>query len=111
MSEFNQAHNPVYTFVFANADGSASVVASADPGRALVTGKSADALPATFKIPTLWGVARTAPYFHDNSAKTLEDVGVHYQRFFLAGSVLFNRPDLVMSDQERDDMLAYLRLL
>ena len=35
-----------------------------------------------FKIPTLWGVAQTAPYFHDNSAKTLEDVVKHYAKFF-----------------------------
>jgi hypothetical protein len=26
-----------------------------------------------FKVPTLWGVKHTAPYFHDNSAKNLDD--------------------------------------
>ena len=35
-----------------------------------------------FKISSLRGVARTAPYFHDNSAKTLEEVVKHYARFF-----------------------------
>jgi len=35
-----------------------------------------------FKIPTLWGVKDTAPYFHDNGAKTLRDAVAHYQRFF-----------------------------
>ena len=35
-----------------------------------------------FKIPPLWGVKDTAPYFHDNSAKTLEDVAEHYEFFF-----------------------------
>ena len=36
-----------------------------------------------FKISPLWGVKDTAPYFHDNSAKTLEDVAEHYRQFFL----------------------------
>lgn len=35
-----------------------------------------------FKIPTLWGVKDTAPYFHDNGAKTLRNAVAHYQRFF-----------------------------
>ena len=35
-----------------------------------------------FKIPTLWGVVDTAPYFHDSGAKTLRDAVAHYQRFF-----------------------------
>src|SRR4029079_872092 len=32
-----------------------------------------------FEIPTLYGISNTAPYFHDNSAATLEDVVRHYQ--------------------------------
>jgi len=35
-----------------------------------------------FKIPTLWGVKHTAPYFHDNSMKTLEEVAEHYAFYF-----------------------------
>jgi cytochrome c peroxidase len=27
-----------------------------------------------FDIPTLYGISKTAPYFHDNSGATLEDV-------------------------------------
>jgi hypothetical protein len=30
-----------------------------------------------FKIPTLWGVADTAPYFHDNGVKMLRDAVAH----------------------------------
>ena len=30
----------------------------------------------------LWGVKDTAPYFHNNGAKTLRDAVAHYQRFF-----------------------------
>ena len=75
VSELNEAGNPVHDFVFKNADGTTSHVVSPDPGRALITGKATgfEDLNA-FKIPTLWGVAETAPYFHDNSAKTLDDV-------------------------------------
>ena len=31
---------------------------------------------------TLWGVRNTAPYFHDGSAKTLDEVVEQYQFFF-----------------------------
>ena len=70
-----------------NPDGTQTVVWSPDPGRALITGRIDQPGPASdlnsFKIPTLWGVKNTAPYFHDNSAKTLADVAAHYARFFL----------------------------
>lgn len=43
----------------------------ADRGRYLVTRDPAD--EHVFKVPSLRNVALTAPYFHDGSAKTLED--------------------------------------
>jgi cytochrome c peroxidase len=55
-----------------------------------------------FKIPSLWGVHATAPYFHDNSANTLEEVVDHYADFAFAG---------VLSDQDKTDIVAYLKLL
>jgi cytochrome c peroxidase len=42
-----------------------------DPGRAKVTSKEADT--GEFRVPPLREVARTAPYFHDGSAATLEE--------------------------------------
>jgi cytochrome c peroxidase len=42
-----------------------------DPGRKDTT--KADADLGKFKTPTLRGVAKSAPYFHDGNAKTLED--------------------------------------
>jgi cytochrome c peroxidase len=59
-----------------------------------------------FKIPSLWGVKDTAPYFHDNSAKTLEDVAAHYARFL----PLTPAPTL-LTQQDQQDIVAYLRLL
>jgi cytochrome c peroxidase len=52
----------------------------ADLGRFLVTGDEAD--KNVFKVPSLRNVALTAPYFHDATAKTLEeavDVMFRYQ--------------------------------
>lgn len=43
--------------------------ASADRGRKQVTGAAADDM--VFKVPSLRNVAKTAPYFHDGSAQTL----------------------------------------
>jgi cytochrome c peroxidase len=110
VSEFNDAGNPVMNFVFrnqvhdldpaTNQDGTPDGiihVASPDPGRALITGRADDFFPFppgsfdhlnAFKIPSLRGIKDTAPYFHDNSSKTLEDVVEHYRRFFLIVSDL-----------------------
>jgi cytochrome c peroxidase len=46
-------------------------VTPADEGRFAVTHDAAD--KHVFKVPSLRNVALTAPYFHDGSAKTLED--------------------------------------
>jgi cytochrome c peroxidase len=64
-------------------------LSSPDPGRALITGRADDTARLTFdqanafKISPLRGIGQTAPYFHDNSAKSLEDVLDHYEQFFL----------------------------
>jgi cytochrome c peroxidase len=121
MSEFNAARNPLRQFLF-TIDGSEIPVMSPDPGRALVTGlvvlpPLVGPPPAgvftnlnAFKIPSLWGVRKRAPYFHDNSAKTLEDVAAHYTRFFLSLPV----PEEVkirLTKQDEADIVAFLKLL
>jgi cytochrome c peroxidase len=85
---------------------------SPDPGRALITGISPLNDPTlenvnAFKISALRGVRRTAPYFHDNSAKTLEDVAAHYAKFF----AIVTGGGIVLSPQEQADMVAYMKLL
>lgn len=47
-----------------------------DPGRQRLTHNPAD--HALFKVPTLRNVKVTAPYMHDGSIKSLEDVIEHY---------------------------------
>ncbi|MET0533852.1 MAG: hypothetical protein ABW171_06475 [Steroidobacter sp.] len=106
VSEINSAGNPAYDFVFTNADGSTTTLRSPDPGRALITGNAQDFESANaFKIPSLWGVARTAPYFNDNSAKSLDDLARHYALFFSLIS------PIVLTEQDQQDMVAYMKLL
>jgi hypothetical protein len=111
VSEFNEAANTPITFVFTNPDNTQTELTTPDPGRALITGVgqefgSFDNVNA-FKIPTLWGVRTTAPYFHDNDAKTLEAVALHYRNFFLVVSGGF----LFLDDQDLADMVAFMKLL
>jgi hypothetical protein len=114
VSELNQAGNPVIDFVFKNPDGTTTPISSPDPGRALITGRLDFGVSLNaFKIPTLWGVARTAPYFHDNSAKTLEEVARHYARFFAIISTPpgGGNPGIVVTEQDQADMVAFMKLL
>jgi cytochrome c peroxidase len=70
-----------------------------DPGRALITGKWADI--GKFKGPILRGLAGRAPYFHNGSAATLLDVVNFYDTRF----------NLNLSDQDKDDLVAFLKTL
>jgi cytochrome c peroxidase len=96
-------------FEFTLPDGSTTIVVSPDPGRALITGDPNDAF--NFKISTLWGIKDTAPYFHDNSARTLEEVLNHYNRLFQF--INDQVPDLLplLTDQDQADVIAFLKLL
>lgn len=107
VSEFNTPQNPVYTFAFANPEDPDEpvLIDSPDPGRALITGDPADA--NAFKIPSLRGLSkRGGPYFHDASAKTLEDVTEHYAAYFALPPA-----NLVLTEQEKADITAYMKLL
>jgi cytochrome c peroxidase len=110
VSFFNQANNPVNEFVFDKGTAAEVHVLSTDAGRALVTGVVDDGTNSSmeaFKISALRGVRRTAPYFHDNSAKTLEDVAKHYTRFFnfVTGGLIQLTP------QDEADLVAFMKLL
>jgi cytochrome c peroxidase len=101
---------------------------SSDPGRALLTGFVGGPPPADdwnkLDVPGLRGIGQTAPYFHNNSADTLEEVVDHYIEFFKlvranappgvappvasTDGVLFDRQP---TPEERAQLLAYLRRL
>ncbi len=100
---------------------------TSDPGRGLLTGFVGSPTPRDdwnkFDMPTLRGISRTAPYFHNNSAATLEDVVDHYIALFkrveanrVPGTTI---PPVASTDgvnfdrvptlEERAALLAYLR--
>jgi cytochrome c peroxidase len=101
---------------------------SSDPGRALLTGFVGGPAPQDdwnkLDVPELRGIRRTAPYFHNNSADTLEAVVDHYIEFFKRAKA--NAPPGVIppvastdgvhfdrqpQPDEREALLAYLRKL
>ncbi len=81
-----------------------------DAGRFLVTGDSSDF--GKFKTPTLRDIARTAPYMHDGSVRTLREVVRFYNRGGIEHS---NRSPLVkplnLTDAEIEDVVNFLRSL
>ena len=74
-------------------------VRTSDPGRALITGQWKDI--GRFKGPTLRALAPRAPYFHNGSAKDLDEVVKFYDDRFKIG----------FTGQEREDLVAFLRSL
>jgi len=82
-----------------------------DRGRQEVTGRGADL--RAFRTPSLRNVALTAPYMHDGSLATLEEVLEHYASggspLDPAQSVLIKPTPL--SHAEKADLLAFLRSL
>ncbi|MGN2253878.1 hypothetical protein ACFWZ4_10910 [Frateuria sp. GZRe12] len=70
-----------------------------DPGLAMITGKWADI--GKFKGPILRGLAARAPYFHNGSAATLNDVVDFYDTRF----------KIHMSAQQKRDLVAFLSAL
>ena len=101
-------------------NGTTTNITTSDPGRLLLTGQIADL--GMMDMPNLRGIAKTAPYFHNNSAATLDEMLDHYQAFFARVARLNPAPlpPLLSSDgvtrdrafflpSERAALLAYLR--
>jgi cytochrome c peroxidase len=116
------------TYEITLANGSKIRRTSSDPGRALLTGFVGGPAPQDdwnkLDTPGLHGISQTAPYFHNNSAASLEEVVDHYIEFFkrvqinAAPGVV---PPIASSDgvnfdrrptpEERAALVAYLRTL
>ena len=81
-----------------------------DPGRFKISGLPQDR--GAFKAPTLREVARTAPYIHDGSLATLEDVVAYYDRGGNPNPGLDAdlRP-LHLTSDEKQALAAFLRSL
>ncbi|WP_394845079.1 hypothetical protein LZC95_49505 [Pendulispora brunnea] len=87
---------PTYTFMETSSGRTVTVT---DPGRGLITGKFNDI--GKTKGPILRGLATRAPYFHNGSAKDLNAVVRFYDERFHIG----------FTDQEKDDLVAFLQAL
>lgn len=111
------------TYRITRADGTFQFVTTSDPGRLLLTGQPADLF--VMDVTQLRGISKTAPYFHNNSAATLEEVVDHYVAFFARAARLNPPPNLppflssnglvvdraFVTADERAGLLAYLRKL
>jgi len=109
------------TYQITLANGTAQTVTTSDPGRLLLTGQPGDL--GVLDVTQLRGISRTAPYFHNNSAATLEEVLDHYDARFRQVARLNPPPNLppILSSNglvvdrgfvtvdERPALLAYLR--
>ena len=95
---------------------------STDPGRALITGSPYDF--EAFDIPTLRGIAKTAPYFHNNMSANLTDVVELYSDHLLSRFPTLTLPgekehdpdgDIgppeAMTAQQKKDLVAFLKRL
>jgi cytochrome c peroxidase len=94
-------------------------ITTSDPGRLLLSGVAADA--GVLDVPPLRGIGKTAPYFANNSAATLEDVVIHYEEFFKRVKVNNALAPILTTDginqdrpnvpAERAALVAYLQKL
>jgi cytochrome c peroxidase len=105
------------------ANGTVSTFTTSDPGRLLLTGQLADL--GMMDVPNLRGISKTSPYFHNNSAATLEEMLDHYDALFKRVARLNPPPGLppllssngtdwnrgFILPEERAGLLAYLRKL
>jgi cytochrome c peroxidase len=82
----------------------------ADSGRMRLTGLESDR--ALFKVPSLRNVEVTAPYMHDGSIESLEEVIEHYQS---GGASHPNKSTLIkgfkLNPQEVQDLVGFLETL
>ena len=63
--------------------------------------------PEEWKTPALWGVADSAPYFHDGSSATLEDAILRHRGESKPVSEAFQK----MSPQDQQSLVAFLKTL
>src|SRR5262249_22287249 len=80
-----------------------------DIGLAATTGRYEDI--GRFRAPQLRGLMQNAPYFHDNSAATIEEVVDYFNSDFYNDSKDGKLYPIHLNDQERADLIAFLRLL
>ncbi|MGN6136941.1 MAG: cytochrome-c peroxidase [Aureliella sp.] len=88
--------------------GVASSGAEADQGRRKISGIEGD--HGAFRTPTLREIARTAPYMHDGSLKTLEEVVDYYDKGGTPNDYLDEEIyPLKLSPQDKKALVTFLK--
>jgi cytochrome c peroxidase len=85
-----------------------------DDGRVAISpiGSKNEAETGAFKTPTVRDVEKTAPYMHDGSLETLEQVVEHYNKGGTPNPYLDkDMPKLNLTDQEKKDVVAFMKAL
>ena len=95
-------------------NGTTVVLTSSDPGTVLTDANALETVGGNqvfnrFDIPQLRGINRTAPYFHDHRARTLEEVVTHYQAFNFFINVVRGFPLPQIADEDIPAIVAYMR--
>ncbi|NRA96924.1 MAG: c-type cytochrome [Planctomycetes bacterium] len=81
-----------------------------EPGRMAVTGDVADR--GRFRTPTLRGLVQSAPYMHNGSLKSLQEVVAFYRRGANKNPSLDPRlKPLDLTDEDARNLVAFLRAL
>jgi cytochrome c peroxidase len=105
---------PMQRFTVALPNGTSVVLVSSDPGTVLTDINALATVGGNqvfnrFDVPQLRGINKTAPYFHDHRAKTLEDVVKHYQQFFFFINVVRGFPLPQIPDEDIAPIVAYMK--
>ncbi len=83
-------------------------LATRDRGRSIITGEIKDT--AAFKTPSLRDIKLSAPYMHDGSMVTLEEVVAHYNKGGTPHPQLdVDMVPLQLTADEQADLVAFLR--
>ena len=81
-----------------------------DPGRFRFSQDSSEL--SVFKVPSLRNIELTAPYMHDGSMETLEEIIDHYAS---GGANHFNKSNYIdgfeISDEEKQQLISFLKSL
>lgn len=80
-----------------------------DIGVAAATGRYEDM--HRFKVPQLRGIKDLAPYFHDNSAATLEELVDYFNSPWYNNSGDGRKHPIHLSAQQKADLVAFLKIL
>ena len=105
---------PTQRFAVTLPNGTTVALESSDPGTVLTDVRALETVGGNqvfnrFDIPQLRGINRTAPYFHDHRAQTLEDVVKHYQAFFFFINVVRGFPLPLIADEDIAPIVAYMK--